>query len=92
MFSELGYCKTLSVKPKTKTMITLEPIPQPVRIKANVNAENLALLIGAIAASGVVPADLGGGKTLADIANLSLNVLPTALPDGTVAVISAMVK
>ena len=65
---------------------------QPVRITAKASAADLATLIGAVAASNVLPADLGGGKTLADVTNLSLTVLPHALPDGTVALLSASFK
>lgn len=65
---------------------------QPVRITANVSAADLATLVGAVAASNVLPADLGGGKTLADVANLSLTVLPHPLPDGTAAIINAGLK
>ena len=70
-------------------MIT--PIQNPiVQVRAAVNAADLATLIGAVAAAGVIA--LPAGKTLADVTNLSLNVLPTAMPDGTVATIGAGIK
>ena len=81
-------------------MLTLQTIPQPVRVTAKVNAENLTALITALASSGVVPTDLGEGKTLADVVQLQLQKLPTVRPDGTpippqadgtVAIISALV-
>jgi len=70
-------------------MITPTVIPQPTRLRANVNAENLATLIGSVQSSGIIA--LPEGKTLADVKQLNLNVLPNALPDGTVAVIHAAI-
>ena len=70
-------------------MIT--PIQNPiVQVRAAVNAADLATLIGAVATAGVIA--LPAGKTLADVMQLSLNVLPTALADGTVATINAGIK
>ena len=71
-------------------MITPTAIPQPAQLQAKVNAADLATLIGAVAAAGVIA--LPAGKTLADVTRLSLNVLPTAMPDGTVATINAGIK
>ena len=70
-------------------MIT--PIQNPiVQVRAAVNAADLATLIGAVAAAGVIV--LPAGKTLAEVIQLSLNVLPQSLADGTVATISAGIK
>lgn len=71
-------------------MITPTTVPQPVQLTAKVNAADLATLIGAVASAGVI--ELPEGKTIADVTRLSLNVLPNALPDGTVAVINAAIK
>ena len=71
-------------------MITPETVSQPIQLRAKVNAADLATLIGAVASAGVIA--LPEGKTLADVTRLSLNVLPNAMNDGTVAMISAALK
>lgn len=67
--------------------------PQPhTRLAAKVNATDFAALLAAVATSGVLPADLGNGKTLADVTQLTLFALPAPHPDGTVAMINATIK
>jgi hypothetical protein len=73
-------------------MITPTPVQTTTQIKADVKAADLATLLGSVGASGVLPADLGGGKTLADVVSLNVTLLPTPLPDGTVARINATIK
>lgn len=73
-------------------MLTPIVIPTPTQLQVLVPAADLATLIGAVAASNVLPADLGNGKTLADVVQLSLQVLPKADKDGNVAVIRAALK
>ena len=68
-------------------MITPQIIPSPERVTAKVNAADLSALIAAVSASNVIA--LPAGKTLSDVTNLNLNVLPHALPDGTAAIINA---
>lgn len=69
-------------------MIT--PTLTSAQFSAKVNAADLATLIGAVAATGIIT--LPEGKTLADVKSLNLNVLPVALKDGTAAVINAAIK
>jgi len=73
---------------KTKNMIT--PTQTTTQFAAKVDAADLTALITAIAAANIVT--LPTGKTLADVANLNLNVFPAPLPDGTVAIINASIK
>ena len=73
-------------------MITPTVIPQPVQLRASVNAADLAILLSAVATSNVLPADFGNGKTLADVSHLRIEVLPAAMPDGSVAIINATIK
>ena len=77
-------------------MITPSVIPTPIQIQAPITAADLATLIGAVAASNVLPANLGdeksGPKTLADVVQLSLQLLPAPDKDGYVAVIRAAIK
>ena len=75
-----------SLNNQTK-MIT--PTPTVQQFAARVNATDLTALITAIAAANIVT--LPTGKTLADVANLNLNVFPAAQQDGTVAIINASI-
>jgi hypothetical protein len=71
-------------------MITPTTVPQPVQLTAKVNAADLATLIGAVASANVIA--LPEGKTLADVTRLSVNVIPSPVLDGTVAIINASIK
>lgn len=71
-------------------MINPSIVSQPIQLRASVNTADLATLITAVASANVLA--LPEGKTLADVTNLSLNVFPTASPDGTVATINAQIK
>ena len=69
-------------------MIT--PTPKTVQFGAKINAADFTTLCAAITATNILA--MPEGKTLADVTNLNLSVLPTALPDGTVAVLNAGLK
>lgn len=71
-------------------MITVTTQTQTIVPPLKVNAADLAILIGAVATAGVI--ELPTGKTLADVVRLQLNVLPAPQADGTVAVLSALLK
>ena len=70
----------------------IEPtiIPQPAKFKADIKAADLGTLLTSIGASGVIA--LPEGKSLADVTQLVVNVLPAPLPDGTVAKLDGLVK
>ena len=69
-------------------MIT--PTPTVTQFAAKVNSEDLATLIGAVATAGVIT--LPAGKTLADVAQLTLTVYPTPQQDGTAADLRGAIK
>jgi len=71
-------------------MITPETIALPTQVRAKINAADLTTLITAISTTNIV--ELPTGKTLADVVRLQIEVLPTAQPDGTVAVLNAAIK
>ena len=71
-------------------------IPTPIQVQVLVPPTELSVLIAAVAASKVLPDNLGneqsGPKTLADVVQLSLQVFPKPDKDGNVAVIRAAIK
>ena len=68
-------------------MITPETIAQPTQVRAKINAADLTTLITAISTANVVT--LPKGKTLSSVTRLQIALLPTAQPDGTIAVLNA---
>jgi len=65
----------------------IKPTLTNAQFSAKINAADFATLLTAISSAAVI--EMPTGKTLEDVKNLNLNVLPVAQPDGTVAILNA---